>query len=252
MRKITTFKKLSYAIAGIMALFISVTFTSCLSSDSESSWDYSLYITQESYTNVYVSDDGYRFSISNILTHFTEYPERAYVYLKLADGEVLTKDRTISATIYEGNKVTPMPFLYEVDEDNTYVINSFYQNTSSNIYNWTAQGYLNLMFRFYVKDQSSTLSFGLVPVSAENDKLTVQLVQTDGGVKAGENYYTEAYGVGCFKLPTSLTEIQTALTNNDGSTLTPTNDSIYIKVVATNYNDAEIKLNESFRVKIGN
>lgn len=245
-----TLKQISYTLIGIVALFVSTTFTSCLSSDNDSTWDFSSYVTL--YTSLgasyYISDDGYRFNLTNVYAFFTGYPDRALVYIKLAEGETLTKDKVITGTIYSGAEVNSMPFIEEIDEESNFVIKEFYQNSTQYIYNWGVNGYLNLTFGFFAADSSTDLEFALYPLSADENELTLQLLQTKGGVKAGANYYASSYGTGSFKIP-GILDIQSILSDHNGGTLVPANDSIDIKVIATDYSNNQIEINNTIRVK---
>lgn len=247
-----TLKQISYTLIGIVALFVSTTFTSCLSSDNDSTVDYITYVSlyNNSYSQTYIDDNGYRFNFTNVYSVFSKYPERAYVYIKFAEGESLTKDKVISASITTGYEMNIMPFIEEIDEDSNFVIKEFYQNSSQYIYNynWGVNGYLNLTFGFFAADSSTDLEFALYPLSADENELTLQLLQTKGGVKAGANYYASSYGTGSFKIP-GILDIQSILSDHNGGTLIPANDSIDIKVIATDYSNNQIEIKNTIRVK---
>lgn len=239
-------------LAVAAALLIGISFTSCLDSDNENSWDWYGLVTVRSYMgSVYLlGDDGISYYPTNpevlrvsSADGSAEYIERALLFLKYVDGtanETTTGSRSVS--IVEGSKVTVKPLCDRPDTIET-TIPLVSLNAAGGV-----NGYINLNFH-YNHTESVTEEFDLYPEKVEGDLLTLRFKQTYGE----DSYYggTSSEGLLSYRLP-SFSALQSQLEDRGLGELTPVNDSIYVTVLGTGSNDTDLTISapyNKFRIK---
>lgn len=156
--KRNTFMKRIHFISLVILLSSVFTFTSCLDSDNESSFDWSGYVTLDSYMGYTLKPDfsDYSFIPSNpeVLKIVDkdnkptgEYMERGYVLVKFAEGEVFPQEgkNSYNVSIFDASLLfTKEMSMYEPEiEENS---NSIYQLETTYGKAWVSNGYFNVPF----------------------------------------------------------------------------------------------------------
>lgn len=221
-------KQTKFLLLGVI-LLIGTTFTSCLNGDSESLYDIGEMVTIEKdaiLTPKIIGDfTGYTYIPSNpqvIRYQDLTYPERAILYFKLDEGEVITEGKTKYKVSIVPNYTSVIPtkdFNYGLDTLKTYNLIQFRETP------WQAENYLSLQFDFKYT-YSSIVDFDLCPTKAEGDILHLKFNHSVGN----ENAYEQGSGVYSFRLPNKW-ELQSRLDElEDGGTLDMEADSITFKI----------------------
>ncbi len=207
-------KKMKF-LAFAVILLMGISFTSCFNSDDTNTYDGGTFVTVSSgYLGtglILKSDDGLTLSPTNpsflLLKDKVSYPERAFVFYKLAEGETYVTGKTnYSVTIVGGYVVNVKEFNLRPDTlQNDY-------NVASMPNFWYANGYATVRVGFYYT--SNSIDFDLYKQKVGNDTLYVKLNYSKGG---GTNYSQSTTMEYSFKLPYV-----------EG--LQPKNDSVWVKL----------------------
>jgi hypothetical protein len=239
------------------AIFVGITFDSCLNSENENAWDGYDYVTIEEsawggYITLLGDFSGCTFIPSNpslLQSQTNEYPERARIFYKLAKDEVITEGKTeYKIEIVSCDLLLPVKDFSRTEDTGgptpTPLIQLDAQNT------WAVNDYINIGFTFHTNGKTTVQNFDLFAESVESNTLHVKLNHSEEDVVA--NY--ESQGLISFRIPsfTRLSEIYSSL--DLSNILIPfgeNKDSIYIKVTAEGDNNRTLELNP-IRVKIRN
>lgn len=235
-------KRMKIALIAILAVVMGTTFTSCLNSDSESSWDFG--DTASGFASMYgeyfVCDTyGYTIYPTNAAAVFPKgLPERAIVYFKLKEGEVLTEGKTsYEAAIVDAFEITVKEFCDRKDtlsidtEDTEY-------GKGSPIFSQIAQpipfkNYLNVAFVAAVSEQKFSWDyFNMYPEKADGNTLYVTLHQDE--VTENEAYTLMSLPIMNFIIP-EADKLEAMLGTEEYDKLTffgSGNDSINIVISA--------------------
>lgn len=230
-------------------LLMGVAVTSCMDSDNGDSADTVTYVTvldNSIYGGVtLLTDDGYYLVPTNsevLKVSTTEYAKRVLVGVKWSEGVVFDGDRNKK---YGMSIVAPLmgipakTYCNAPDTiENSYPIVGLNDNSL-----WGANGnYLTVGFTFNYQN-SSAISFDLLPYAAEGDKLTMKLCQSVGS----KNAYDSQDYLMSFELPSSRT-INELLQHNEGiqgikggELTVPANDTISVKIIADGTSSSELE-----------
>lgn len=145
-------------ISLVILLFSVFTFSSCLDSDNESSFDWGGYVTLDSYMGYTLKPDfsDYSFIPSNpeVLKIVDkdnkptgEYMERGYVLVKFAEGEVFPQEgkKSYNVSIFDASLL----FTKEMSMDEPEIVedsNPIYQLETTYGKAWVSNGYFNVPF----------------------------------------------------------------------------------------------------------
>lgn len=186
-------KRMKIALMAVFAIVMGTTFTSCLNSDNESVYDFYDVVTYTDYSaygRAFICDT-YGYTVyptnGNSLFGSGDYPERACLYFKLKEGEVLTEGKTS----YEAAIVPEYSYAITVKEfcDKKDTLNIDNEDTEygkgSPTFSAIAQptptnNYLNVIFKAAVSQQKSHMQyFNIYPEKAEGNTLYVTLHQDE-------------------------------------------------------------------------
>lgn len=250
-------------LTSLIILFLAVfTFSSCLDSDNESSWDYVGYMTVEEdymgrhilkpdfspYTFTPTNPDGLQF-VDKENKPTGKYLKRGFIVIKFAEGEVFPqegKDR-YNVNIVGVEKVLNVKEMKKpelVEESNP-----LYQLGGKDQF-WADNGYVNVSFYpTYEQGKGDELDINdfdlfLDKVSDDNKTLFLRFNHSIARVEKPINYqYLELTS---FKLP-SGGQIQSEFPNLEffGSN----NDSVRVKITALGPNERELESSE-FNIKL--
>lgn len=236
-------------------LLMGVAVTSCIDSDNEQSWDHAEFMTiTESYlgTGIVMKGDasGYTFIPDNPSalqlqgTSTTSYPERARVYCKFKEGEVVAEGKTkYNVTIVGCDIILPVRDFCNPDtlkwKEGAPIIGIDEQNV------WGANGFINLGFIFNYTNGLTYNHFDMYPVKVEDNVLYVKFHEN---VEKTNSYGEQKNGLMSFRLP-SLHDLRYAFP--DLQPVGSTNDSINLKIIATGSNDTSIEKGP-IKVKVNN
>lgn len=235
-------KQIKFLMAIAFAVLMGTTVTSCLDSDGGDYADLRGIVTvYESMGMVaLVFDDlpGYSFYPTNPdAIKYTNgyYMERGFVSLDLVDDETITENKkSYNVYIRSNDYLYDIPVREFCTRPDTIAATKTISSLDKN--GWGANGYLNVLLSVSYKEYQTQV-FDIYPVKAEDDKLTLKLEHSYGGKDAnlqGSTYHS-------FRVP-SLYELENLLSQLELGTITPVNDSIYVKVQAEgNYETFETK-----------
>lgn len=238
-------KKMKLAVM-FAALVSALTFSSCLNGDgdSESSWDAADFVTVKEFygSPCLLTDHGLTLSpasssvLSKLVNGTSGYYPRAFVYYKLAEGEVFTEGKTsynisaiVGGTILSSKEFNIAPDTLQAD----YSITSFDSSDFGNSL-WAKNGYINIPFTTKVNSNTTINAFHLYATGVKEDTLLTRFHQDAGG----ENAYQSKGGFICYKLP---------FNNPLYNQLEPKQDSIVIKVVAKGENNTTLVKTAKYR-----
>lgn len=223
-----------------MAVLLGTTFTSCLNSNNESSWDGMAYATLQEGTFggvTLLGDDGITYTPNNpTALQYTngDFPDRVMFYYKFVEGEFFSKEKTkYNISVVTASVIPVRDFTTRPDT----IQNDYKMKKLESVW-MGAQGYLNTVFSFYYKTDA-IIGFEMHPVKAGNDTLYVKLQHTIGG---GEDTYNSGNILISFKMPNQY-EIKSKYPE-----LTTTNDSVYINIQG-NFNETNSAI-KPFKVKM--
>lgn len=238
------------SLAVAIALLMGISFTSCLNSNNESSWDFVQSVTIRSYMgSVYMlGDDGITYYPTNpdlLKISSTDgspkYGERAFLTLKYVDEA--TNGATAGSrnvTIVGGRFISVKSFCDSPDTIKT-TIPLVSLNAAGGV-----NGYITVNFNYNYT--GSKVDFDLYPEKVEGDLLTLRFKQTYGKDSYGGTSSLELYS---YRIP-SFSILQSQLEDRSLGELTPVNDSIYVTIVGTGSNNTDLTLNSpynKFRIK---
>lgn len=248
-------KKINF-LAIAFALLMGVSFTSCLDSnnDNNNNYDWAGYVTvKQSMGSPYMlGDDGILYYPTNpdvlkitSATGSGSYVERAMVLLKYVDNTGTKAGGGRSVTIVRGSSV---PTKDLCDQPDTIKTTIPLQNLN---YAQGVKDYITVDFYFNYFP-GTNFSFDLYPEKVQDDLLTLRLKQTYGK----ENYGNTQEYVVSYRIP-YFQKLQSQLEELGLSTLTPKNDSIYVKILGTGANNSDLTISgpyskEKFRIHINN
>lgn len=236
-------------LAVAVTLLIGISFTSCLNSDNESSWDLVQLVTvKSSMGSVYLlGDDGITYYPTNpgvlkisSTDGSTKYFERALVTLKYVDE--VTRGTTTGSrnvTIVGGSGVSVKSLCDKPDTIKT-TIPLVSLNAVGGV-----NGYITVNFNYNYT--GSKVDFDLYPEKVEGDLLTLRFKQTYGKDSYGG---TSSEALCSYRVPPFIA-LQSQLEDRGLGELTPVNDSIYVTVLGTGSNNIDLTLSapNKFRIK---
>lgn len=240
-------KQMKIALVGVFSLLMGITFTSCLDSDSSSSYDGLTVVTvKQDYmgSRFLLTDDGYTLVPSNIdrlKDTSGEYVKRCGISYKWNEGVVFengNKGKSYGITI--------------VDAYNTYAIQNFCNRSDTIKYDYPiydvidfngANGeYMIVVWQFYYAN-NEVVAFELYPEEIDDDDVLIMRLRQSLGA-SGTN--VSQYAGLSFTMPT-LTDINNEL----NSSLTALNDSIKIKIgYKKSASSEELTKTKAIKVKI--
>lgn len=244
-------------LAIAFTLLLSVVFTSCMDSGTESNTDAVAYVTiQESTFGgvTLLTDEGFKLHPSNpevLKISATEYAKRAQIGIQWAEGVTFDGDKS------KTYKMTIVAPLYGIDTkkycdrpdtiQTTYPLVALVEKGSI----WGAHGqYLTAIFKINYQ-RNMPFAFDLFPIKAENDQLTMKICQTVGQKDAS---IQGDYRIS-FQLPSArminemLTMYEGKQSIEGGELIVPANDSISVKLVADGVNNSFLET-EFVKMKI--
>ena len=233
----------------LTALVSVFTLSSCFNSDTGERWDWACFATvQETYMGVYLSgDDGVTYYPTNpdylrlnTSDGSVKYAERVFVYMKYVEETGTTpKAKSKNVTIVSASGIPVRSLCDRPDTiKNTLPLATF--NAMG-----VTRGYVTVDFALYYA--GGNISFDLFPEKVEGDLLTLRLKQTYGKDAYGTN--PQGYLMS-FKMP-NFDNLQNQIQDLGLDPLTPEQDSIYVKVIATGSNDSDLTLDSQLKFRMG-
>jgi hypothetical protein len=237
-----------------VAIFVGITFDSCINSENENVWDGYDYVTiiEEGALGGYITlvgdFSGCTFIPSNpsfLQLQTNEYPKRARVFYKLAKDQVIVEGKTeYNIEIVSCDLLLPVKDFSRTGNISGLPTTPLIQLDAQNT--WAANDYINIGFTFHTDGKTTVQNFDLFAEKAEDNTLYVKLNHSENVVASYE-------GIGLISLPIppfiQLSELYPSL--DLSNTLIPfgeNKDSIYIKVTADG-NNRVLELNP-IKVKI--
>ena len=234
-------KQMKFLLVALMAVVMSVSVTSCMKSENESSYDLGIYATVvDNMTVTLLSDDGNVYYPENPaalkVSGETPYPKRVFAYLKYAEGVTAASEKKIVTVVQSGSLYTrslcTQPDTIKNDIPLAGLSEFVLVDTKQVLYT-NVPAYCNVLFSLYIDD--STVIVDLVPVTASGNELTVKLQQTIGNKDAS---YTTGYA--SFSIP-SVSEINRVLAeihkdSEEVPVLTSVGGKIKIKIIGEGKN----------------
>ena len=234
-------KQMKFLLVALMAVVMSVSVTSCMKSENESSYDLGIYATVvDNMTVTLLSDDGNVYYPENPaalkVSGETPYPKRVFAYLKYAEGVTAASEKKIVTVVQCGSLYTrslcTQPDTIKNDIPLAGLSEFVLVDTKQVLYT-NVPAYCNVLFSLYIDD--STVIVDLVPVTASGNELTVKLQQTIGNKDAS---YTTGYA--SFSIP-SVSEINRVLAeihkdSEEVPVLTSVGGKIKIKIIGEGKN----------------
>ena len=235
-------KQMKFLLVALMAVVMSVSVTSCMKSENESSYDLGIYATVvDNMTVTLLSDDGNVYYPENPaalkVSGETPYPKRVFAYLKYAEGVTAASEKKIVTVVQSGSLYTrslcTQPDTIKNDIPLAGLSEFVLVDTKQVLYT-NVPAYCNVLFSLYIDD--STVIVDLVPVTASGNELTVKLQQTIGNKDA--SYATSGYA--SFSIP-SVSEINRVLAeihkdSEEVPVLTSVGGKIKIKIIGEGKN----------------
>jgi hypothetical protein len=240
-------KRVSFLVSVLLSAVIGLSFTSCLNSEGDSSWDYAAYVTVPDMYPYYglLDDNGYTFNPTNpsALAYANQpdtYVQRALVYLKLAEGEQFVEGKlSYKVTIVDATGIPTEEFNTRPDTlTHDYGLRGLSEA-------WGINGYINVGISFNY-DESAKLGmeqmFDAYDTKLSNDTMYVKLQQSSGG---GDNAYQSATYLMSFKAP----ERYELIGRHPGSSIS--GDSVVVKISGLGASGGVLKtIPETFKIKI--
>ena len=227
-------KQMKFLLVALMAVVMSVSVTSCMKGENESSYDLGIYATVvDNMTVTLLSDDGNVYYPENPaalkVSGETSYPKRVFAYLKYAEGVTAASEKKIVTVVQSGSLYTRSLCTQPDTIKNDIPLADTKQVLYTNV-----PAYCNVLFSLYIDD--STVIVDLVPVTASGNELTVKLQQTIGNKDA--SYTTSGYA--SFSIP-SVSEINRVLAeihkdSEEVPVLTSVGGKIKIKIIGEGKN----------------
>ena len=235
-------KQMKFLLVALMAVVMSVSVTSCMKGENESSYDLGIYATVvDNMTVTLLSDDGNVYYPENPaalkVSGETSYPKRVFAYLKYAECVTAASEKKIVTVLQSGSLYTrslcTQPDTIKNDIPLAGLSEFVLVDTKQVLYT-NVPAYCNLLFSLYIDD--SAVIVDLVPVTASGNELTVKLQQTIGNKDA--SYTTSGYA--SFSIP-SVSEINRVLAeihkdSEEVPVLTSVGGKIKIKIIGEGKN----------------
>lgn len=163
-------KQMKFLLVALMAVVMSVSVTSCMKSENESSYDLGIYATVvDNMTVTLLSDDGNVYYPENPaalkVSGETPYPKRVFAYLKYAEGVTAASEKKIVTVVQSGSLYTrslcTQPDTIKNDIPLAGLSEFVLVDTKQVLYT-NVPAYCNVLFSLYIDD--STVIVDLVPV----------------------------------------------------------------------------------------
>ncbi|WP_321330777.1 hypothetical protein [uncultured Bacteroides sp.] len=204
-------------VALALTLLVGISFTSCMNSDDNNSYDgYAFATVSQGYLGspVLIADNGWTLNPTNpsalLLSDGSSYPERVLIYYKYVEGETVQDGKTdYDITIVSGGGIYTKAFNSKPDT----LVNDY---SVTDIAPWIDVNRKYLTVSFLV-NYSSNVDFDMYQQKVGNDTLYVKFNYSKGGSDNAYNNYQDYIS---FKMPSYIEGI------------TPKNDSIWVKVSA--------------------